>query len=378
MSNATFLFRKPMWSCILFGITFFQCGTPTAQQENNQISTIQEVSYQPRYAERFTIVSHAEGIQVNIMHPNADTLRFVLGRDGQSNQAVHNYIPLGIAKGVFTSATHITFLEAIGKLGVVAGFSNFDFIGNPSTRSYLERKGVAEVGEESQLNHEQLVALQPDVIITSGLYEPTSRSNSSFVPFLEWKEAHPLGRAEWLIVMGALTGTMLEAQRYFETIERNYLEAKQLIGRQTNSKPTVLMGFPYQGQWFAPGGNSFMSVLLKDAGAVYPWESLNVPGSAVIDFEEVYRVGQQASHWIVAGHVYDLATVRSTDARFNEFKALQLGNVYNSSKQRTMEGYNMYYETSVIHPDYVLKDLTQIFHPSVSVSDTLHYFERLQ
>ncbi len=139
----------------------------------------------------------------------------------------------------------------------------------------------------------------------------------------------------------------------------------------------VLVGFPYQGQWYAPGGSSYMSTLLEDAGAVYPWKEIAQHGSMVIDFEEVYRVGRQATHWLVVGQLDSLSQVLATDARFAQFTPVQLRQVYNSNKRKNARGWIEYYETSVVYPHYALADLCALFHPELWQGHSFFYFQVL-
>ena len=59
-----------------------------------------------------------------------------------------------------------------------------------------------------------------------------------------WAEKHPLGKTEWIKFIGALTQTEDKANKVFNTIEQNYLEAKK-IAASAAKQPTVLCGFNF-------------------------------------------------------------------------------------------------------------------------------------
>lgn len=361
-------------SIVFFTFYFFSC-----QQNDRSQSSLAETSsyYTPQYAKNFTVeVSESDKISIQIF-TKTDTLVYHLNTKDKNLAEKHFQLTTPIKKSIFFSTTHLTYLNAIDQLEVVLGFSNLDFIGVDSVREYLTQQNVTEIGEEFSLNNELLAALNPDAIFSSGFNSEKIITETPLIPILEWQEAHPLGRAEWIVVFGVLTGQFEESIALFKHIENQYKLLTHVVKDAQLVPPKVLVGFPYQGQWYAPGGHSFMSRFLEDASADYPWATIQQKGSVVVDLEEVYKVGIEAPFWIVSGRVSSLKEIQNTDERFTDFKAFQNLQVFNNDKIVNNSGWNEYFETSVLLPHEVLGDLIQIFHPSMLKERSLFYHRRL-
>jgi iron complex transport system substrate-binding protein len=51
--------------------------------------------------------------------------------------------------------------------------------------------------------------------------------------------------------------------------------------------------------------------------------------------------------------------------------------VYNNNRRTTPNGGNDYYESAVVNPDIILRDLVKIFHPDL-VEDDFVYYQQLK
>jgi iron complex transport system substrate-binding protein len=65
------------------------------------------------------------------------------------------------------------------------------------------------------------------------------------------------------------------------------------------------------------------------------------------------------------------------DARYGEFKAVIEGKVYNNNARMNPNGGTDYYEGGVAHPDVVLRDLINIFHPGLLPEPQLFYYSKV-
>ena len=79
------------------------------------------------------------------------------------------------------------------------------------------------------------MALDPDIILISpfkrGGYDAIRNVDIPLIPHLGYKELTPLGQAEWIKVVGLLTGREKEANEVFDGIESRYNELKNLAGK---------------------------------------------------------------------------------------------------------------------------------------------------
>ena len=197
------------------------------------------------------------------------------------------------------------------------------FYSTPSLVKRIESGAVKGTGGGAKANVELLVSLKPGVVITygtgSGSFDGIDKLQSAGLPTLVkagYMEETPLGRAEWVKLIGALTNRDSEAEAEFTRWSNDYRSLAAKVSA-TKLRPTVISGSMYQGTWYMPGGKSFASQYIRDAGGSYPWASDGSTGSLSLDFESVLDKGYDATVWINAG--FEWKTLRDTvadDARY--------------------------------------------------------------
>lgn len=270
---------------------------------------------------------------------------------------------------VCMSSSYVGFLDAVGAAENVVGVSGLRFLDNPAVKA-------AEVGYDAALDYETIVALKPDLFLTysvSGtrpLYLDKLRELGIRTAILsEHLESHPLARAEYVKLFGALTGHRAEADSVFSAVRDRYLS---LVRETPHCK--VLINIPYADQWYIPGGDNYMTRLIRDAGG----ELLGaVPGrqaSSVIDLETAYGYAREAQFWLHPGWCGTKAQLRAVHPLFDRFPVLEKS-VWNNTLQATPGGGNRFWETGPVRPDLVLEDLTRIFSGS---EGPMHYYKELE
>lgn len=125
------------------------------------------------------------------------------------------------------------------------------------------------------------------------------------------------------------------------------------------------------------GGNSFEAILLKDAGANYPWFDEKQTGGLRKDFEVIYKVGLEAEVWLNPGAATSREEILQKDGRFKDFKAFKTGRIYNNNRRVSPAGGNDYWESGVVHPERLLADLIHILHPTLLPGHELFYYQKL-
>ena len=186
----------------------------------------------------------------------------------------------------------------------------------------------------------------------------------------EWQEGSPLARAEWIRVIGALTGKLAQADSVFNEVETKY---KGLIAN--SQKPiTIMSGNNFRGTWYVPSGKNYLAYLFKDAGADYPFYDDERETSIPLTIEETLRYFHDADVWVGAGG-NSLAELADMDEKHTWFKAYRNGRVYNWRKQRLPSGANNFWERGVVHPEEMLEDVIHIL--DNAPDSTLHFAERL-
>ena len=188
----------------------------------------------------------------------------------------------------------------------------------------------------------------------------------------EWQESSPLARAEWIRVLGALTGKLHEADSVFAEVETKY---NNLKSQTTNCKSTKIMsGNNFRGTWYVPSGKNYLAYLFKDAKADYPFYESDRETSIPLTIEETLRYFHDADVWVGAGG-NSLAELAEMDEKHAWFKAYKDGRVYNWRKQYKQGGANNFWERGVVHPEEMLED---VIHMLDNAPDSLlHFAQRL-
>lgn len=123
------------------------------------------------------------------------------------------------------------------------------------------------------------------------------------------------------------------------------------LAQSVAQRPTVFTGFSHNGTWYMPGGKSYVSQLLQDAGANYLWSESDARGSLPLDFEAVFNRAVKAEFWVnVSQDWRSRQDAISTDARYGQLSAVQADRVFNNTARVNAAGGNDYWESGVVNP----------------------------
>ena len=286
---------------------------------------------------------------------------------------------------VVMNTTNLPMLDAQGLLDKLVGLDSFLYASNAKVREMIAGKKLEELGEGSQVNIEKVIALKPDLVLTSGSGFPEYDAHPKLIEAKintavdgSYMENTPLGRAEWSKFVAAFFNTEAKAEAGFSDIGKQYAEIAAQAKAAT-SKPYALVNMPYKDTWSMPGGASFAAQLLSDAGASYPWSNDTTTGALPLKFEEVLDKGSKADVWLLNafGTFSNTKSVTNLDPRYAEFAALKNGNAWNNDLKVNENGGNDYYETGAARPDLVLADLVKIFHPELLVDRAFVFYRQV-
>lgn len=295
----------------------------------------------------------------------------------------HPVIQVPLQSIVVTSTTIIPFLEMLQVEQKLTGFPHTNYISSAKTRKRIDAGLVKNLGQNEKLNVEQLIELEPNLIVSFGINNnnPTldnlQKSGLKVLIQADWMEQTPLGKAEWLKLYGALFGKEKEAKIIFDTIVKNYKEAQQLVA-QKKSTSTVLYGSMYQEQWYVARGNSWVAQFMMDAKANYLWADIKGTGSLSLPFEKILEKARTAKYWIATGSFNSNKEFENSNPHYNQFDALKAKNVYTFESKVGPTGGTIYYELATSRPDLVLKDYIKIFHPELLPNYTFTFAEKLK
>jgi iron complex transport system substrate-binding protein len=342
------------------------------------------------YSRGFTIDYTDQYKEVKIFHhfgARVDTLDFLLLRAGEAVPAGHTHaqvIRIPVQSIIVMESPHIAQAAFAGVEDRITGVGEGQYVVNPVVREGLRTGRVKEVGIGSSLNNELVISMHPDIVMTvtnpdaaSGEYRTLLDARIPVLPNAEWLETTPLGKAEWVKLIGALTDREDRVNRKFDSVAQAYRRLAA-IGSGAAAKPSVIIGMPFKGTWYTPAGESYMGQLLQDAGAAYHWADTKGTGSLALGFESVASEALRADYWLDVGDVDSKKEILSRDERFGAFRAFRSGAIYNFNKRVNEHGASDYWESGAVNPQWVLGDLIRILHPERIPADTLVYYKQIK
>ncbi|MDG1476983.1 MAG: ABC transporter substrate-binding protein, partial [Vicingaceae bacterium] len=281
------------------------------------------------------------------------------------------FIKVPISSIACMSLTHVAFLEKLELERSIVGISGCNYVSSDKIKAEITSGEIKEIGQDQNISYEILLENSPDIIMSYGINSTSSGSLNKMnelglkvVLNSEYMETHPLGKAEWIKFVAAFYNKSDEANFIFNNIEREYLS---LLGLTNNIKvkPTVFTGMPWSGSWYVPGGSSFQSRLFKDAGAKYLWTNNSEKSSLVKSKEIIIDEAYDADFWLNLNSYSTIASVVDFDNKFKGFSSVKEKQLFNNDALLNAKGGNHYWESGVINPQLILKDLIEIFHPDL-------------
>ena len=326
--------------------------------------------------------------------------------------------PLG--RLIVTSTSYIGFLDAVGADSVIVGVSGGEYVCDSSVTAGLSNGTVVDIGYDASPDYEKIMALKPDLLLTYSVSPVKSQFFSKLESlgiktFIvnEHLERHPLARAAYIRLFGALTGNMAAADSVLKIVSENYISLRDSVqgglgandayasdkgelnagdekqgsgGTEGNTpKPRkILVNIPYKDQWFIPGQESYLTTLFKDAGGEILGAKAGSSVSGQISVETAYSLSKEADLWMNVGWCQTLEQLLSVNPLFEDFlrniqrNASAIGYsgtkgcatnscdtsasvVWNDNNRLNPKGGNDFWESGVVHPDLLLRDLIGIF-----------------
>ncbi|MDP4187726.1 MAG: ABC transporter substrate-binding protein [Bacteroidota bacterium] len=358
-------------------------------------SNLNEATLHPlisvKYAKGFTLEYHKDYKVLEVFNPwqSAQGMhyKYILipkGKNIKENFGDAEIIRTPVQRIVCMSTTHIGLIDLIDKTSTIVGISGTNLVNNQKLRYRIDHGQIPDVGYEQSLNYERILSLKPDLVMTYGVGGDILNYVNKFhelgikVVFnAEYLESSPLAKAEWVKFMSAFYDEEIKADRQFKSIEKEYIQLAG-IARKAKTSPTVLCGLPWKDKWYVPGGDSYLATLIRDAGANYLWSDNPSRESFPLDIETVYNKASHADYWINSGAANSLNEILSVDPRLENFKAAHYDRVFNNNAILNVNGGNDYWESGIIHPQVILKDLIKIFHPELLPGYSLVYYKQLK
>ena len=337
------------------------------------------------YSSNLSLIDYEDYIVAQLRNPwdTAKILHTYVLVD--KNQPLPQELPQGtlvrtpLSKAVIYSSVHCSLLKDFGALNSIGGVCDLKYIKLPEIEEGCRNGTIADVGDGMNPNIEKIIDLHPDAILlspfeNSGGYGRVEKLNVPIIECADYMETSSLGRAEWMRFYGLLFGKKTEADAMFAAVERNYKDLQELV-KPISFAPSVMCDLKTSSTWYTPGGNSTIAKLYSDAGANYIFREDTHSGSLPYPFEVIFEKGQQTDFWLIRYNQPVDKTYGELEKEFAPyagFRAFKERNIYGCNTNRVP-----FYEETPFHPDWLLKDLIKIFHPSLSEGYELRYYNKL-
>ena len=348
------------------------------------------------YAEKFdvTYFSNYKVVTVLDAYDSADPAVYVLVQCGTPSPDRADFdddvqfieVPSGDL--ITMSTTQLPHVVELGLLDHLIGVDSIFYVNTPEVRDRFDDGDLIEIGSGTGINVEMVLDAQPDIVMTYGFDPDTDAypvlvEAGLFTVFnADWRESTPLARAEWIKFTALFFNAEETAEEAFDDIDASYTEARDLAaGVADDERITVLWNSfsSYSDTWDIPGAETYSGALLLDAGARIAMGDEAPTRSARLSFESVYDGALDADVWIAnLFGITSLADVDDIDPRYEDFAAVQSGNIWNNDLDVNENGGFNYYELGVTHPDLILRDLIAIFYPELLPDHQFRFFRRLE
>ncbi len=339
------------------------------------------------HARNLTLSRHRDFVRADIRNPwdTTKTLHtYILVPDTAETPErlpAGTIVRIPLKRGLVYSSVHNSLICELGAIDAIGGVCDPQYIYQQPLAARIAEGAVADCGNSMTPNLEKTIRLNPDAILlspfeNSGNYGKLGELGIPIIECADYMETTPLGRAEWMKFYGLLFGRQEEASAIFDTTATEYEELRQSVAARAE-KPRVLTDRIYGASWNVPAGHSTMGKFIEDAGGVNPFAYIDKSGSAPLSGEQVLHKAGDADIWLIRyseSQDMPLSRLEADNPIYPRIKAFGTGNVYgcNTSQRH-------YYEEIPFHPQWLLQDLIQIFHPSADSIERRHtYFTRLK
>lgn len=368
----------------LFAFLLFSCGNQKSNYKNSEILAVEMDSVLNRldefsdtivfrYARGLRTEYQSDGVHIYVSNPDPAV---------RVKKEEHIVLRQPAKRFICTTALQLGNFEVLGLEGQIVGINSLRNLFSPRIKEQMQQGMTVLIGKEGNFDLESVIAARPDYIFVSaskhGGFEALKECGIPLISHHGYKETDPLGQAEWIKLIGLLTGETRRANAVFAAIEREYLALKNEVQRydSLHRRPTVVSGRQLRDGWYVAGGRSYMAQLFKDAGADYIMSDNEDSGGTTLDFEAVYARGLHADFWQTDGSHADeftLQTLAKEDPRYATMDAYKKGRVIFCNFAKTP-----YRELAGVQPQLLLADFVKAFHPELLPTYEPKYYKLLK
>ena len=324
-------------ACVVF---FYSCS-------NGNSSNADVILFQPKYAKGFRVVKDGSDTLIQFLsHSDSPTVSYSV--------SLSKINPERLA---LLSTTHSYFVNALDGMKNVCGVTYSDRIQLENLQEQISNGRTQNLTRNGEVNLEELFMLNPTVLF-SVPFEPTQFQtklpNCTVIPTSEYLEEHPLGKAEWMCVFGYVLRKEAMALALFESIEKEYLDAKQDSSQGKRKK--VFFATNNGSDWTVANDQSYWAILLKDVGAEYVG-SAGGKGNLNFDKERMLFALNEADAYGELVYFPNTSNVSlsSLHPEFIQTVPFQHKNIFTCNAAN-----NGFFDKALLEPHVLLQELMQV------------------
>jgi len=332
---------KRIFLLLIFFIFTISCKKEISNSESGNITISSRVNY----------LDDSENLTIN-----SDKFKNIISRE-----------KLPFQKAMLLNSSLIGYFSELNLENKIIGVSSPEYIFSEKIHQLIKENKIQNIGNEQKYDIEKILSNKPDVIFTNyvpnfaNTYDIIKKNGIEIIFLDEFMEQNPLEKSKYLLLFGKLFGVEEKAEKAFKNIEDNYKNIQTLASKSKNN-PNILCNEMYGSQWFLPGGKSFVSTLINDAGGNYILKDNGESSSVPLSFEEVFIKSENVDYWINISPHRNKKELLTLNQNYSKMKVFNSGKLY-MINNREKDGANDYFETGVVRCDLVLRDYFKIFHP---------------
>lgn len=353
--------------------------TISEEADWNDLSVVRSMELQ--YANNFAVDYCANGDKIITDGDGRKLLLIPEGGQAPEDPGDMQILQAPLTKLGCFSTTHAALFHAIGavdKINLVTTAQDRWYI--PEVAEGIENGTITYVGKNSDPDYELISAAAPEVILITAntmhgsdeVLAKLDELNITYIAESQHLENHPLGRVEWVKLVGALLDMEEEAEAYFEdACSRVDAVVENVSSEQEH--PVILQTYLYDGTVYVRNSADYVVKMLELAGGTYTFADLEPgqSGNTKMTVEEFYKEAVNTDIMIYDNiddpNISTVADLLEYGDYLADMKAIQDGNVWGLEKN---------YFQSYDDIATMIEDIsTIIYHPENE--DDLHYFYRM-
>jgi iron complex transport system substrate-binding protein len=344
-------------------IVFFlyACSSKSVNSEKE----LSESENNCKYSQWLRIQENEDSTVIQIIHPDR---KKIIKRIAFSTNSSHH------SKIAAFSATHLGMLSVLGEQNSIVAVADEKLVYDPEILNQIKSNKTISTGAEEQLSIERILICKTNYLIYSAFSgeikeaERLKKMGVKCIPNFDWRETHPLGRAEWILLFGYLTGKQERAKEIFKEIVREYRIIQRKVKARSAQK--VISGNFINDYWYAPAGTSFQAKMFKDAGINYIYQKSSGTGSLELSKEKIVSSTADVEIWLNPGFASKKDILQANP------KAKYLPFFSKSKIYCTAKNLNKFWELGAIQPHLILRDYYYIAN-GINL-DKLHFFSLVE